>query len=48
MSSKVGYSKVERAIVETETPIEIYADGEFVCEMPAEISVATGPLRVTY
>jgi diacylglycerol kinase family enzyme len=32
--------------VETETPIEIYADGEFVCETPAEISVAAGALRV--
>jgi diacylglycerol kinase family enzyme len=33
-------------LVETETPQEIYADGEFVCETPAEISVAAGALRV--
>jgi heat shock protein HtpX len=29
---------------QTETPLEIYADGEFVCETPAEISVAAGAL----
>jgi diacylglycerol kinase (ATP) len=45
-SPKVEYSKVERVLVETETPQEIYADGEFVCETPAEISVAAGALRV--
>jgi diacylglycerol kinase family enzyme len=33
-------------LVETETPLEIYADGEFVCETPAEISIAPGVLRV--
>jgi diacylglycerol kinase (ATP) len=43
---EVEYSRAERAHVETETPIEIYADGEFVCETPAEISVAAGALRV--
>jgi diacylglycerol kinase (ATP) len=45
-SSKVEYSKVVRVLVETETPIDIYADGEFVCQTPAEISVAGGALRV--
>ena len=45
---EVEYSRTERAHVETETPLEIYADGEFVCETPAEISVATGALRVIY
>ncbi|MFZ1916256.1 MAG: diacylglycerol kinase family protein [Terriglobales bacterium] len=45
-SSKVEYSKAERVCVETEAPIEIYADGEFVCSTPAEISVAPGALRV--
>ena len=43
---EVEYSKTERVRVETETPLEIYADGEFVCETPAEISVAPGALRV--
>jgi len=46
LSSKVEYSKSERVFVETETPLDIYADGEFVCETPAEISVAPGALRV--
>lgn len=43
---EVEYSRAERAHVRTETPIEIYADGEYVCETPAEISVAAGALRV--
>jgi len=46
LSPKVEYSKAERARVETETPLEIYADGEFVCETPADISIAAGALRV--
>lgn len=46
LSPKVEYSKVDRVYVETETPLEIYADGEFVCETPVEISVAPGVLRV--
>jgi diacylglycerol kinase (ATP) len=46
LSPRVEYSKAERVVVETETPLEIYADGEFVCETPAEISAAAGALRV--
>jgi diacylglycerol kinase (ATP) len=46
LSPKVEYSKAVRVRIETETPLEIYADGEFVCETPAEISVAPGALRV--
>ena len=45
MSPKVEYAKATRVLVETETPLEIYADGEFVCETPAEISVAAGALK---
>ena len=45
---EVEYSRAERVHLQTETPIEIYADGEFVCETPAEISVAAGALRVIY
>jgi len=48
LSPKVGYSKTERVRVETEPPLEIYADGEFVCETPAEISVAAKALRVIH
>jgi len=46
LSPKVEYSKAERVKVETETPLQIYADGEFVCETPAEISIAPDALRV--
>jgi diacylglycerol kinase (ATP) len=45
---EVEYSRAERVHVETEIPIEIYADGEFVCETPAEISVDAGALRVIH
>jgi diacylglycerol kinase (ATP) len=48
VSPKVEYSKAERVVVETETAQEIYADGEFVCETPAEISVARGAVRVIH
>ena len=48
LSPKVEYSRAERVFVETETPLEIYADGEFVCETPAEISVAASALRVIH
>ena len=43
---EVEYSRAERVQVQSETLLEIYADGEFVCETPAEISVAPGALRV--
>jgi len=46
LSSKVEYSKAERVLIETEIPLDIYADGEFVCQTPAEISVAPRSLRV--
>jgi len=45
---EVEYSRAERVHVQTEAPLEIYADGEFVCETPAEISVAAGALRVIH
>jgi diacylglycerol kinase (ATP) len=48
LSPKVEYSKAERVAVETETPADIYADGEFVCQTPVEISVVPGALRVIY
>jgi diacylglycerol kinase (ATP) len=48
LSPKVEYAKAERVLVETGTPLDIYADGEFVCETPAEISVAAGALRVIH
>ena len=43
---EVTYAKAERVRVETKTPLEIYADGEFVCETPVEIGVERGALKV--
>lgn len=43
---EVEYSRTERIRVETDSPIPIYADGEFVCNPPVEISVAPGALKV--
>ena len=45
---EVQYSRAERAHVQTDIPLDIYADGEFVCQTPADISVAAGALRVIY
>jgi diacylglycerol kinase (ATP) len=46
LSSRVEFSKAKRVRVQTEVPLEIYADGEFVCKTPAEISVAASALPV--
>jgi diacylglycerol kinase (ATP) len=43
---EVAYSKADRVRVETEVPLEIYADGEFVCETPAEIGLERGALKI--
>jgi diacylglycerol kinase (ATP) len=44
--SEVEYSQAERICLETEVPLEIYADGEYVCQTPVEIGVAAGAMRV--
>jgi diacylglycerol kinase (ATP) len=46
LMSEVRYSRAERVHVRTEAVLDIYADGEFVCETPAEISIAASALRV--
>lgn len=43
---EVEYSKAERIRAETQKPVDIYADGEYVCETPVEIRVAAKALRV--
>ena len=43
---EVEYFKAARLRVETETPLDVYADGEFVCRTPIEVSVVPGALRV--
>jgi len=43
---EVGYFQAARLRVETEAPLEIYADGEYVCRTPAEIGVHGGALKM--
>jgi diacylglycerol kinase (ATP) len=42
---EVEYLRGTRLRVETELPLDIYADGEYVCQTPAEISVESAALR---
>jgi len=43
---EVEYFVAPRVRVETEEPMEVYADGEHVCRTPVEVGVARGVLRV--
>jgi diacylglycerol kinase family enzyme len=43
---EVEYFQANRLRVETETPLDVYADGEYVCRTPVEISVQQAALRV--
>jgi diacylglycerol kinase (ATP) len=43
---EVEYFQAERVRVETATPLDIYADGEFVCRTPVEVTVQREALRV--
>ena len=43
---EVDYFQATRLRVETEAPLEIYADGEYVCRTPAAIGVHGGALRM--
>jgi len=42
----VNYFKSPRVRVETETPLDVYADGEFVCRTPVEVGVQRAALKV--
>jgi diacylglycerol kinase (ATP) len=42
---EVDYFQAARARVETEHPVDVYADGEYVCRTPVEIAVERGALR---
>jgi diacylglycerol kinase (ATP) len=42
----VEYFQAARLRVETEVPLNVYADGEYVCPTPAEVTVQRGALRV--
>jgi diacylglycerol kinase (ATP) len=43
---EVEYFQAARVRVETEAPLDVYADGEFVCRTPLEVAVERGVLRV--
>ncbi|MGO9167009.1 MAG: diacylglycerol/lipid kinase family protein [Candidatus Sulfotelmatobacter sp.] len=43
---EVHYFQAARLRVETEAPLDIYADGEYVCRTPVEISAEPASLRV--
>jgi diacylglycerol kinase (ATP) len=42
---EVDYFQAVRVRVETEHPVDVYADGEYVCRTPAELRVERGVLR---
>ena len=43
---EVNYVQAERARVDTEHPLDVYADGEYVCRTPVEISIQRAALNV--
>jgi diacylglycerol kinase (ATP) len=43
---EVSYFQESRVRVETEHPLDVYADGEYVCRTPVEVGVHRGALRV--
>jgi diacylglycerol kinase (ATP) len=43
---EVEYLHTSRLRIETETPLEVYADGEYVCKTPIEVNIARNALRV--
>lgn len=43
---EVEYDQATTAKLETEHPLDVYADGEYVCQTPVEFSVARHALKV--
>ncbi len=43
---EVEYFQVERLKLETEIPLDVYADGEYVCPTPIEVGLASKALSV--
>ena len=43
---EVKYFRAARLRVKTGTPLDVYADGEFVCRTPVEVNVQPGALKV--
>jgi diacylglycerol kinase (ATP) len=45
-SSKVEYAQTDATRIDTESPTDVYADGEYVCQTPVEFGVAPNVLQV--
>jgi diacylglycerol kinase family enzyme len=43
---EVGYFQASRVRVETEPPLDVYADGEYVCRTPVELGVHRAALKI--
>jgi diacylglycerol kinase (ATP) len=43
---EVDYFQTQRVRVETEQPFDVYADGEYVCRTPVEVSIQRSALKV--
>lgn len=43
---EVEYSQTDSIRIQTESPIDVYADGEFVCKTPVTFGIARGALQV--
>jgi diacylglycerol kinase (ATP) len=43
---EVDYFQAAGLRVETETPLDVYADGEYVCQTPVEVHAQAGALKV--
>jgi diacylglycerol kinase family enzyme len=43
---EVAYFQSPRVRVETEHPLDVYADGEYVCRTPVELSIQRSALKV--
>jgi len=43
---EVEYAQTTSVRIDTEYPLDVYADGEYVCQTPAEFSVARNALKM--
>jgi diacylglycerol kinase (ATP) len=46
VSKRVEYEQTDHVSIETNTPVDVYADGEYVCKTPVEFNVVREALQV--
>ena len=46
ISNKVEYDQTDKVSIETEVPVDVFADGEYVCKTPVQFDVAREALQV--